>query len=51
MSVTNHQTIVELIPWYVTGSLNETETDRVSSHVADCALCAAEVEAELEGRS
>jgi len=43
----NHQTIVELIPWYVNGSLNETETDRVSKHVADCAICAAEIQAEL----
>ncbi len=48
MIVVNHQTIVELIPWYVNGSLNETETDRVTKHVADCAICAADVEVELQ---
>ncbi|MCZ6853167.1 MAG: zf-HC2 domain-containing protein [Gammaproteobacteria bacterium] len=46
--MTNHQTIVELIPWYVNGSLNETETDRVSNHVTECEICAAEIEAELQ---
>ena len=44
----NHQSIVELIPWYVNGSLNESETDRVSKHVADCATCAARIDAELQ---
>ena len=44
----NHQAVVELIPWYVNGSLNEAETDRVNEHVAGCASCAAEIEAELQ---
>ncbi|MCZ6855688.1 MAG: zf-HC2 domain-containing protein [Gammaproteobacteria bacterium] len=44
----NHQTIVELIPWYINGSLNEAETDYVSKHVTECASCAAEIEAELQ---
>lgn len=48
MIVMNHQAIVELIPWYINGSLNEVETDRVSKHVAECASCAAEIEAELQ---
>ena len=48
MIVENHQTIVELIPWYVNGTLNEVETDRVSAHLAGCATCRAQIDAELE---
>lgn len=44
----NHQAIALLIPWYVNGTLNENETDRVSEHVSECARCAAAVEAEMQ---
>ena len=42
-----HQAVVELIPWYVNGTLAEREMDQVSGHVANCAACARVVEQEV----
>ena len=36
-----------LIPWYVNGTLNEAEMDRVNRHLRDCSTCAASVEQEV----
>ncbi len=45
--MTAQRHVHELLPWYVNGSLDEREMDRVTSHLAVCAACAAEVEAAV----
>lgn len=35
------------IPWYVNGTLNEQQMNRVEAHIAACAPCRASVEEEL----
>ncbi|HMD01716.1 MAG TPA: DUF4349 domain-containing protein [Candidatus Baltobacteraceae bacterium] len=39
-----HREIIELLPWYVNGTLAERERDAVRSEIASCAECAEEVE-------
>jgi anti-sigma factor RsiW len=41
-----HQEVQQLLPWYGTGQLDEAERDLVEAHLADCAECRAELEAE-----
>ena len=43
----NHRDIEWLIPWYVNGTLNETEMDTVNRHLAGCSSCTRTVEAEI----
>lgn len=38
-----HQTAQTLLPWYVNGSLDEQEHERVRSHVETCPQCRADV--------
>ena len=38
-----HREIDLLLPWYVNGSLDEPERDRVRLHVQECHLCQQEV--------
>lgn len=40
---TSHQDILELLPWFVNGTLSDTEAARVAAHVRDCADCAHEL--------
>ncbi len=42
-----HQEVLELIPSYANGTLDEQELDRVSEHVANCAACARVVAQEV----
>ena len=37
-----HQTVQALLPWYVNGTLDDTEAARVHSHLAECARCQAD---------
>lgn len=41
-----HQDMLRLLPWYVTGQIEPTERDAVMAHLADCADCREEVQAE-----
>jgi putative zinc finger protein len=43
-----HQRVVELIPWYVNGTLETAERQTVDDHVAGCARCQAELASERE---
>ncbi len=43
----NHQTVTELLPWYVNGTLAPHERAQVEAELASCPLCAAEL-AELQ---
>jgi anti-sigma factor RsiW len=45
--VTIHEDIELLIPWYVNGTLNEAEMDRVNGHLAGCPQCAADLQREV----
>lgn len=38
-----HQEVQELLPWFVNGTLSDTEAARVAAHVRDCADCAREL--------
>jgi len=38
-----HREIDLLLPWYVNGSLDEPERDRVRLHVQECHLCQQEL--------
>ena len=40
----NHDTITELLPWYVNGTLAPHERAAVEAELASCPLCAAELE-------
>jgi len=40
----NHDTIIELLPWYVNGTLAPHERAAVESELASCPRCAAELE-------
>ncbi len=48
MTATNtsrsHQDIRELLPWYVNGTLDESEHNDVDAHVAGCERCSSDVE-------
>ncbi len=41
-----HQSVQELLPWYVTGRLDAVEAARIEGHLAHCAHCLAELEWE-----
>lgn len=41
-----HEQVVQLLPWYTNGTLDEDEVARVDAHLADCAECRAEAEAD-----
>jgi anti-sigma factor RsiW len=38
-----HRQVDRLLPWYVNGTLDETELALVTAHVAQCARCQADV--------
>lgn len=35
----NHETVIELLPWFVNGTLDEQETALVEDHVHECVQC------------
>lgn len=37
-----HQAVQALLPWYVNGTLDEAELDRVRNHLTQCARCQAD---------
>ena len=41
-----HHEVRDLLPWYVTGQLDEAETARIEAHLDDCAECQAELRFE-----
>ena len=41
-----HEQVQQLLPWYTNGTLDADEAARVESHLADCAECRAEAEAD-----
>ena len=41
-----HHELRELLPWYVTGQLDEAEAARIEAHLDDCAECQAELRFE-----
>jgi hypothetical protein len=43
MSADDHDTVWELIPWYVNGSLPSEQIDMTQRHILTCAECTAEV--------
>jgi hypothetical protein len=40
----NHQKILELLPWFVNGTLQEDEQSLVNEHILDCRECHREME-------
>jgi hypothetical protein len=46
-----HQEAQELLPWYVTGTLDAAERLMVESHLADCPECQAELASERRLRA
>ena len=42
----SHDSIWELIPWYVNGSLPPAEADAVRRHSSGCQICAAEIKCQ-----
>ena len=43
-----HRQAQSVLPWYVTGRLDETERAMVEDHVVNCAACREDLEAERE---
>ncbi|HWI86876.1 MAG TPA: zf-HC2 domain-containing protein [Sphingomonas sp.] len=41
-----HEQVQQLLPWFVTGKLDDADQTRVSDHLATCAACRAELAAE-----
>ena len=41
-----HDEAEELLPWYVTGRLDEADRERVERHLTDCASCQAQLRIE-----
>jgi anti-sigma factor RsiW len=39
----NHREIIELLPWYANGTLDEEERTMVESHLAECHQCGTEM--------
>lgn len=46
-----HEQVQTLLPWYVSGTLDDAEAAMVDAHVAECGRCRAELEAERALRS
>lgn len=46
----NHEALVELLPWYVNESLDETERTHVALHIDQCAECRESVDILAEVR-
>lgn len=42
--MTVHDEVLELLPWFVNGSLNEHEQARVNDHLRECRICGGEVQ-------
>lgn len=45
-SGSQHDAVLQLIPWYAGGRLDADERERVAEHLAGCEACRAELEAE-----
>jgi len=45
-----HHAVRDLLPWFVTGALGETETHLVDGHLQTCAACRGELEWERQLR-
>lgn len=43
-----HAAVQQLLPWYLTGRLEQAELDAVEAHLAQCAECRAELQAERQ---
>ena len=43
-----HQDIWDLIPWFVTGRLSESDTQRAEAHLRQCSACRDELSAQRE---
>jgi hypothetical protein len=43
-----HQETLRLLPWYVTGQLDEVERREVEAHLGRCAVCVAELDLERQ---
>jgi hypothetical protein len=43
-----HDEVQELLPWFVNGTLDRAEMERVETHLAECAECRAELAAERQ---
>lgn len=41
-----HEQVQALLPWYVNGTLEDAEAANVDAHLAECARCRAELDAE-----
>lgn len=46
MTSDDHRDVQSLLPWYVSGKLDESERDRVQAHLSNCADCRAELSVE-----
>jgi hypothetical protein len=42
----DHRDVQSLLPWFVSGTLDESERDRVEAHLSKCADCRAELSVE-----
>ena len=45
-STTEHRTVMELLPWYVNGTLPEAERRSVERHLRECLPCRAALKDE-----
>ena len=43
-----HVAVLKLLPWYLTGRLDNVETAQVDEHLANCVDCRAELETERQ---
>jgi len=43
-----HRLLESLIPWYVNGTLDESEHDRLNRHLEDCPSCREQIRQEIE---
>lgn len=46
--MTSHQKILELLPWFINGTLSEDEQSMVNEHILDCRECQYELESLAE---
>lgn len=44
LRASEHETVLQLLPWYVNGTLSKSESGRVEAHLAECAECRDELE-------